>query len=215
MPPSPADTLIAELVGDLAPVRPLRFGPGLAAALAAAGVSTAAVIALLGLRPEWLAGAVDPMHLVATGLYGGLGLAASVTVIVMGRPQVGNDHGGWRWAALMAALLPLAGLIVAIGHGAETLAAPAVQFGAECFAVGAAASLLVLGVLTAWLRRGAPTAPARAGLVAGVAAGAFGSFAVSLHCPANDIVHIGIWHSLAVVAMAAVGWLAIPRLVRW
>lgn len=215
MPPSPADTLIAELVGDLAPVRPLRFGPGLAAALAAAGVSTAAVIALLGLRPEWLAGAVDPMHLVATGLYGGLGLAASVTVIVMGRPQVGNDHGGWRWAALMAALLPLAGLIVAIGHGAEALAAPAVRFGAECFAVGAAASLLVLGVLTFWLRRGAPTAPARAGLVAGVAAGAFGSFAVTVHCPANDIVHIGIWHSLAVVAMAAIGWLAIPRLVRW
>lgn len=215
MNPSTSDALIADLVGDLAPVRPLRFGAGLAGALAAAALSAAAVVALLGLRPDWLAGAVNPMHLVATGLYGGLGLAASVTVIVMGRPQVGNDHGGWRWAALMAALLPLAGLIVAAGHGAEELAPPVLLFGAECFAVGAAASLLVLGVLTLWLRRGAPTAPGRAGLVAGVAAGAFGSFAVSIHCPANDIVHIGIWHSMAVVAMAGVGRVLVPRLVRW
>lgn len=215
MKPLTSDALIADLVGDLEPVRPLRFGAGLAGTLAAAALSAAAVVALLGLRPDWLAGAVNPMHLVATGLFGGLGLAASVTVIIMGRPQVGSDHSGWRWAALMAALLPLAGLIVAVGHGPEELAAPVVLFGAECLTVGATASLLVLGVLTAWLRRGAPTAPDRAGLVAGVAAGAFGSFAVSIHCPANDIVHIGIWHSMAVVAMAGVGRVLIPRLIRW
>ncbi len=215
MKPLNSDALIADLVGDLAPVRPLRFGAGLAAVLAAAGISAAAVVAVLGLRPAWLAGAVNPMHLIATGLYGGLGLAATVTVIIMGRPQVGSDHSGWRWAALMAALLPLAGLIVAIGRGAEELAPDVMLYGAECLTIGAAASLLVLGVLTAWLRRGAPTAPTRAGLVAGVAAGAFGSFAVSIHCPANDIVHIGIWHSMAVLAMAGLGRVLVPRLVRW
>ncbi len=213
--PRNSDALIAELVGDLEPVRPLHFGAGMAGTLAAAGLSAAAVIALFGLRPDWLAGLVNPMHLVATGLFGGLGLAASVTVIVMSRPQVGSDHSGWRWAAGMAALLPIAGLIVAMGRGREVLAEATVRLGAYCFVACGLASLLVLAVLTAWLRRGAPTAPGRAGLVAGLAAGALGAFAFSLYCPDNDIVHIGIWHSMAVLAMAGLGRVLVPRLIRW
>lgn len=215
MTPLTSDALIADLVGDLEPVRPLRFGTGLAGALAATGLSAAAVIGLFGLRPDWLAGSVNPMHLVATGLFGGLGLAATVTVIVMSRPQVGSDHSGWRWAAGMAALLPLAGLIVALGRGREVLAETTVRHGADCFVFGIIASLLTFAVLTAWLRRGAPTSPARAGLVAGVAAGALGAFAFSLHCPDNDIVHLGIWHGASVFAIAGLGRLIVPRLIRW
>lgn len=212
---NPSDALIAELVGDLEPVKPLRFGTGLAATLAAAGISAAAVVTVLGARPDWVFGSADPMHLVATGLFAGLGLAASATVIVMSRPQVGSDHSGWRWAAGMAALLPLAALIVEFERGGPVVTHQVMERGGLCAAIGIGAALLVFALLTLWLRRGAPTAPARAGLVAGVAAGAFGSFAVSLHCPNNDIVHIGLWHSAAVVAMAGLGRALIPRLVRW
>ncbi len=210
-----SDALIADLVGDLEPVRPLRFGAGMAGTLAAAGLSAVMVVALFGLRPDWLAGSVNPMHLVATGLFGGLGLAATVTVIVMSRPQVGSDHSGWRWAAGMAALLPIAAMIVAMGRGPAVMAEATVRHGAECFVFASLASLLTLAVLTLWLRRGAPTAPARAGLVAGVAAGALGAFAFSLHCPHNDIVHLGIWHGASVFAMAGLGRLIVPRLIRW
>ena len=210
-----SDALIADLVGDLEPVRPLRFGAGMARTLAATTLSAAGVVGLLGLRPDWLAGSVNPMHLVATGLFGGLGLAASVTVILISRPQVGSDHSGWRWAAGMAALLPLAGLIVAMGRGADGLAEATMRHGVHCFAAGGLASLLTFAVLTMWLRRGAPTAPARAGLVAGVAAGALGAFAFSLHCPDNDIVHIGIWHAATIFAAAALGRVLVPHLIRW
>jgi hypothetical protein len=210
-----SDALIAELVEGLEPVRPLRFAAGMALALAAAAVSAAVVLWLQGPRADLLAGRVNPMHLVTTGLFLGLALAASVTVIVMSRPQVGSDHAGWRWAAGMAGLLPLTGVIVALSRGAETLSEQAMRDGAECFATGGAASLLVLAALTLWLRRGAPTAPDRAGLVAGVAAGAFGIAAVSLHCPDNDIVHIGVWHSAVVVAMAGLGRVLVPQLIRW
>jgi hypothetical protein len=213
--PQTSDALIAELVDDLAPVKPLRFGEGIALTLAAAGVTAVAVVAAFGLRAEWLAGHLDPMQLVSTGLFLGLALAASVTVVVMGRPQVGSDHSGWRWAAAMAGLLPLAGAIVAAVRGSQTLSPEVMRHGAECLAGGSAASLLVFALLVLWLRRGAPTSPERAGLVAGVAAGAFGIFAASLHCPDNDIVHIGLWHSAAVVAMGLAGRVVVPRLIRW
>lgn len=215
MTPRNSDALIAELVGELTPVKPLRLGQGLAFALVAAGVSAAVLVALYGLRPDWLAGRLNPMHLVATGLYLGLALAATVTVIVMSRPQVGSDHSGWRWAAGMAALLPLAGLIVGMGRTDEVLSAQVMRHGAECLAGGVVASLLVFAMLVLWLRRGAPTAPDRAGIVAGVAAGAFGIFAASLHCADNDIVHLGVWHGAAVVAMAGLGRIMVPRLIRW
>ncbi|MCZ8369991.1 MAG: DUF1109 domain-containing protein [Porphyrobacter sp.] len=213
--PRDSSALIAELVDGLAPVKPLRFGEGVALALAGAGVTAVLVIALFGLREEWLEGHLDPMQLVSTGLFLGLALSATVTVVMMGRPQVGNDHGGWRWAAAMAGLLPVAGAIVAMGRGTTTMSPELMSHGAQCMAGGSIASLLVFTMLVLWLRRGAPTSPDRAGLVAGVAAGAFGIFAASLHCGDNDIVHIGLWHSAAVVLMGLAGRVLVPRLIRW
>jgi len=213
--PRTSDALIAELVDGLEPVRPLRFGEGLLLALGAAGVTAAVVLGIYGLRYDLAAGLVDPMHLVATGLYLGLALAATVTVVVMGRPQVGSDHTGWRWAAAMAGLLPLAGVIVAAARGTSVFSPGSLAMGQECLEIGIGSSLLVFAMLVLWLRRGAPTAPGRAGLVAGIAAGAFGTFTFSLHCPANDIVHIGIWHSAVVLAMGLVGRALVPHLIKW
>lgn len=210
-----SDALIAELVGELAPVMPLRFQAGLTVALVAAALSSGAVIGFLGLRPDLVTGNINPMLLVASGLHLGLALAATVTVVVMSRPHIGSDHSGWRWAAAMAALLPIAAMVVAMSRGRQMFDAAAMRHGLECFAIGCGASLLVFAMLVMWLRRGAPTSPERAGLVAGVAAGAFGTFAFSLHCPINDIVHIGVWHSIVVVATAAIGRALVPRVIRW
>jgi hypothetical protein len=174
-----------------------------------------AVLGVYGLRPDAAAGLVDPMHLVTTGLFLGLALAATVAVVMMGRPQVGSDHTGWRWAAAMAGLLPLAGVIVAAVRGTPVFSSENMAEVRECLEVGIGSSLLVFAMLVLWLRRGAPTAPDRAGLVAGIASGAFGIFTFSLHCPANDIVHIGIWHSTVVLVMGLVGRTLVPQLIRW
>jgi hypothetical protein len=167
------------------------------------------------MRPDLQAGRFDPVHLIATGLFLGLGLAASVTVVVMSRPCVGTDHSGWTWAAGMAALLPAAGLIVGLGNSADLVSADSLTHGASCFVIGGGSSLLVFAMLVSWLRKGAPTAPDRAGLVAGIAAGSFGIFAFGLHCPEVDIVHIGVWHSAVVLVMGAIGRAIVPSLVRW
>lgn len=210
------NTLIDNLVGDLQPIRPLRMSYGLMAATVGF-ISTFATVALLfGIRPDVVAGAFDPVFLLAAGLFLMLGVAASVTVIVMGRPQVGTDHGGWIWAAAMAALLPLTALVTGVFDGASmAIARSAPATGIECMAVGTTLGLITAAILVLWLRRGAPTSPARAGLLTGVAAGSFGIFAFSFNCPINDIYHIGLWHSLAVAISAAIGRVVVPFLIRW
>lgn len=210
-----SDVLIADLVGELEPVKPLRFATGMAYALIAGALPALLVIARFGPRPDLLAGALNPFHLVATGLALGLALAASVTVIVMSRPCVGTDHNGWTWAAAMAALVPAAGLIAGLSSSSAVLSQDSIMHGAACFGVSGVASLLVFGVLVWWLRKGAPTAPDRAGLVAGIAAGSFGAFAILLHCSDNEIVHVGIWHSAVMLAMGGLGRVIVPSLVRW
>lgn len=210
-----SDGLIAELVGELQPVKPLRFATGMGYTLIAGALSVLLVIVLFGLRPDLRVGAVNPFHLIATGLCFGLALAASVTVIVMSRPCVGTDHSGWTWPAAMAALLPAAGLIAGLSNGNGLFEQGSIRHGVECFAISGAASLLVFGVLVWWLRQGAPTAPDRAGLVVGIAAGSFGAFAFMLHCPDNNIVHVGVWHSAVVLGMGGIGRALVPALVRW
>lgn len=210
-----SDALIASLVGNLQPVKPLSFARGLGYTLSAAAISAVAVVVLFGIRPDVLAGRFDPVYLIATGLFLVLGIAAAVTVIVMSRPQVGVDHGGWVWAAAMVALLPVAALIVSFGGGSDILSRESIAHGLECLMVGGGASLLVFAILIGWLRKGAPTAPDRAGLLTGIAAGSLGIFAFSLHCADNDIVHIGLWHSAVVLLMAGLGRALVPPLVRW
>jgi hypothetical protein len=213
--PKSTGALIAQLVDGLEPVRPLRLSSGLSFALAGLGVTLTTVALLFGIRPDVIAGHFDPVFLLATGLFLLLGLSSAVTVIVMSRPRVGSDHGGWVWAAAMAALLPAAAAIIGIGRGASAFSTAAAEHGLDCLTMGSAFAILTFAVLVWWLRRGAPTSPERAGLLTGVAAGSFGIFAFSFHCVYSDIVHIGLWHSAVVVVSAAVGRIAVPQLIRW
>lgn len=212
---SPSNDLIADLVGSLEPVKPLSFARGLGYALSAAALTALVVGATMGVRAELIVGRFALVYLIASGLFLVLGIAAAVTVIVMSRPQVGNDHGGWVWAAAMVALLPVAAVIISMSGGSDLLSRESLSHGLECLTFGGMSSVLVFGILVAWLRKGAPTSPERAGLLTGVAAGSLGIFAFSLHCADNDIVHIGLWHSAVVVVMAAAGRWLVPPLVRW
>jgi hypothetical protein len=207
------NSLIADLVGNLEPVRPLRFSSGLGVALAGLGATLSILTLMFGIRPDVMVGSFDPVFVLATGLFLLLGLASAVTVIVMSRPSVGSDHGGWLWAAAMTALLPLTAIITGMGRGA--LWATVAGNGFNCTMAGSALGSLTFLVLVWWLRRGAPTSPERAGLLTGVAAGSFGIFAFSFHCAYNDIVHIGVWHSMVVVIGGILGRIAVPRLIRW
>lgn len=210
--PSPliADPLLESLVADLAPVAPMRTAPAVVRIVMATGATIAAIAALMGLR-----GHVTPLFLLSAGLFLMLGLAASLTTIAMARPQVGSDRSGWAWAAAMAALLPATTLVMGLAHAPSAWDESDPRTGMLCLMMGLLTGLASAGVLTLWLRRGAPTSPERAGLITGIAAGSLGMFAFSLHCPNDNIYHIGLWHSAAVAVAAMLGRIIVPRLIRW
>lgn len=210
-----SEQLIAQLVDELRPIVPLHPRRGHVWAVEAAVLAVALVVFGPGVRSDLMAGQPAPLFLVSSGIFLLLAAATSWTAIEMGRPSVGMYREGWAWATLMAALLPAAALLTLLldlthGHpiGVDT-------GGLHCLTMGTELGLVMAATLTLWLRRGAPSSPARAGLIVGLAAGATGIFAVSLFCPHDDIAHIGLWHGGAIALCAALGRFIVPRFIRW
>lgn len=209
------DDIIGKLVADLDPVTPLHRRSGLVRMLIGLAISTFIVIYGFGVRADIVAGQPDPVFLTSAGLFLILALASSWSAVDMARPSVGIRRDGWAWTAMMAAVLPLAALaLIALdlfrGHPVYVDSS-----GYECLAEGCTAGLLTLGVLVFWLRRGAPSSLTKAGLLVGVAAGSAGIFAVSLCCPVNSLIHIGLWHGGAVIVMGLLGRVFLPRVLAW
>lgn len=207
--------LIGNLVDDLRPVAALSFRRGATTVAASVALTLVLVTFAIGLRPALFNGSVDPVFLLSSGSFLMLGSAAAATVIGLSRPQVGNNHNGWIWAALMTALLPVSASIMSLFGNTAGIGAEFAEHGLACLATGTIFGTLTGVSLTLWLRQGAPTSPNLAGLLTGVAAGSFGIFAVSMHCAYSEILHIGIWHSLVVVVSAGLGRLLVPLAIRW
>lgn len=212
---SDTDTLIASLVNDLRPARVLRRRYGLALAAAAAAATLAIILVVFGFRSDVTAGRFNTLFLIANGLFLILGIACAATVIAMGNPQVGSRHSGWRWVAAAAGLLPLSAVIM-LASGTESPPGTVMSVHElDCVLAGVGFGLFTAAALIFWLRRGAPTSPARAGLLVGIASGCIGIFAFAFHCSSNTIYHVGLWHSAPVLISALLGRLLVPWLVRW
>lgn len=214
MPHNP-DTFIESLVADLQPVAPLRQRSGMGLALLALTLGALGVAAGLGMRQDLLAGHPQPLAMIAAGLFLVLALASAWTAVDMARPAVGMRRNGWGWTALMAAVLPAAALILIAADVLRGQQVGLDRDGLTCLSLGSLVGLLTAGALVVWLRRGAPSSPQRAGLLTGVAAGAAGIFAVSLRCPSDSLLHIGVWHAGTVVLMGLVGRILLPRILAW
>lgn len=209
------NAIISSLVDDLEPVRPLRFRNGAALALGSLALVILLVIALSTVRADVAAGQPAGMFMLSSGLFLLLALACGAAVVAMGNPRVGTSRGGWGWALAMAGLLPISALAMLAISGQAAWEAGAAIHGFDCLAGSIGLGLVTGGILVMWLRRGAPTSPENAGLLTGITAGAAGVFAFSLVCPIDTIIHIGLWHGLAVTVSAIAGRLIVPKLVKW
>lgn len=209
------DVLIATLVDELRPVRVLQQRNGMARS-AMALVAGAVIMALgFGVRHDLADGRPDPTFLISAGLFLVLALASAWAAVDMARPYVGTRREGWGWTALMAGVLPVSALVLAFADWLRGKGLTLDRDGMSCVGFGITIGLLTATTLVIWLRRGAPSRPKRAALMTGVAAGAAGIFAVSIHCPHSDLVHIGIWHGATVIVMGLAGRILLPRLLAW
>lgn len=207
--------MIDRLVADLAPVRRVRPRDGVLAVACGLGIAVTLVALVFGLRADLMAGHPAGIVLLRSGTLLLLGAAALSAVVAAARPGVGQSRHGWRWALGAAALFPLVTLVHIAARRElpmDDLASPLAPW---CLGISLAGALLVGGAVTAWLRKGAPVALGRAGWLVGLAAGAFGTFAYSLHCPSESVGYIGIWYSSVVGLAALAGRLVVPRLLRW
>ncbi len=210
MPPT-----IDELVADLTPVRRLAPGHAWALALALTVLAVLAVYALYGLRSDIMAGQPAGIVVLRAGALLLLGCAALTAVIASARPGVGHASHGWRWALGGALIFPLTSLVIVLADRRMPMDELTSPNGPWCLGISSISALAIGTALTLWLRRGAPVALNRAGWLVGLAAGSFGTFAYSLHCPSATIPYIGIWYTLAVGLCALAGRLIVPRFLRW
>ena len=209
-----SNSLIDELAGELAPVRPIALMDGIVL-LALAAIGTVVLVELIdGLWNGIVAGRASPMFFITNGMLGLLGAASALAVLRMASPHVGNSQDGARWASAMLALLPVTALLTyALSGGLGEIAGD--THGLDCFAAASGFGLVSAAAMVLWLRRGAPVSLNAAGIFTGIAAGSIGSFAYGLACPIDTLGHLGVWHVLPVVAAAVLGRFAVPPLVRW
>jgi hypothetical protein len=205
---------IASLVNELEPVRPLdaRRGWGLPVLLTLA--ATGIIIWLNGMRADLSAGTPHPMFLMRSGILLLLGIASGGALLSMATPSVGKHGNGWKIAVAAALIFPAAATVM-LFSGQSQSPLLAASSGLECLFYSIATGIATAVPMIAWLRRGAPTSPERAGLLTGLAAGGLGAFAYNFHCSYDSVVYIGFWYSLAVASCAILGRLVVPRLIRW
>jgi hypothetical protein len=205
---------ISALVDDLEPVKALTPRRPLLVAAAITAAMLAVVALMSGVRADVMAGRPDPMFLIRSGMLLLLGGGTAHAVLGMASPAVGKPHMSWQMALAAAFLFPLAALIVAMTGDMGNAMAEMYSVG-QCLMFSAIGAFATAIPMILHLRRGAPTSPARAGWLVGIASGGLGAFAYNLHCPFNSIVYIGLWYTLAVGLCALVGRLVVPRLIRW
>jgi hypothetical protein len=211
--------LIDSLVADIKPVAPISARRGIASVASATSIVTFAVIAVFGARADIVALAPAPIVVLRAMLLILLGLATSFAVIQAAKPAVGGSNNGWLWALASAMVMPAAAALLYGYHlmMAQPFAAGDMDFayGPHCLAISGSGAALIGIVQILWLRQGAPTDLARAGWLVGLAAGSYGTFAYSLHCPSGSIYYVGLFYGLAVGLCALAGRAIVPRLIRW
>jgi hypothetical protein len=189
------EQLMTGLVGDLGPVRQIaRLRTVAFGALVLGAVSAGVVIGLRGLRPELIAGHLQPsILLVAIGL----------TIVALGGvvAALGSAVPGREQAARIGLGALFAGFVLAAGTSGWVLCSMGVAawegLGLRCTATALLGGILPAVGLLAFLVGAFPARPAAS--VAAAAGGAVGLGGIAAHvsCPATGGLHVFVGHTLA------------------
>ncbi|MFN3644056.1 MAG: NrsF family protein [Gemmobacter sp.] len=208
------DDLIAALSADTVPaVPPVRvFWPLVSLAVA---LSVAIMLLTLGLRPDLTAALRDPMVSVKSILPAVLAFGGLYVALRLARPTGRPGFGGWLLWLVPAVTAALVVLTLAAQPSAQWRTLLMGETMVYCITFIPALAVPVLAATLWALRRGAPIEPARAGLAAGVGAGALSATIYSLHCPEDSPLFFAAWYGTGILTVTLLGGLLGARLLRW
>lgn len=207
---------IDDLVGALEPVRPVRTASlALLFVFPALLLSSAGMAIAIGVRPDMPGALALPSFWVKLAAMMAITGAGWFAVAAAARPGRSPAPGLIAGGALVGLLL-LAGLanllLAGPGNRMDALMGHSVQ---QCLPLVVLTALPVLAGSLIVLRRMAPTRLRLAGLAAGLFSGAAGAAVYSVSCTEYSLTFLAVWYQLALLAVAALGALAGPRLLRW
>ncbi|MBX9741647.1 MAG: NrsF family protein [Beijerinckiaceae bacterium] len=209
------DDLIHALSQDAA-IREPAPDRTLAIALAVGGVAAAIVFALLlGPREDFPEALHEARFVFKFILTGTLTAVAAMLASSFVRPTAPADARGWLLLAPLALIvgaLALEMFATPSGEWAELLVGTNWLVCLTYVPIIAAAPL---AALVAAMRRGAPTQPALAGALAGLASGALAAMLYAAHCPDDSPFFVAVWYGLAIGIVTVAGAFAGHRLLRW
>lgn len=206
------DLLIRALAADTAVDR--RPGVVLVGGLVVAlGICVGLLWLTLGVRADLGQVLGNPLSLLRFILAGSLMLVAGWLCLRLSRP--GGAVRLWPLAGIAAASLTAlfwAGYTTPTeGWGMAIIGKTAVN----CLISIPCLSLVPVAVTFVALRRGATTAPALAGAVAGLCGGGLAAMVYALHCTEVSPLFYVTWYGLAIAVVTLAASLVGARLLRW
>ena len=212
-PPS-HERLVARLIADARPVRPLWSPHARLALWLALETLTIGFAVEFGLRQDLGDHLHQPLFLLEVGTLIAAGVMAAAVAL---RAAVPGMAGG-RWAVTVSILLVAAAVVLASLEPATRIRSvwDFVAHGAQCVVSILAFSVLPWTALFLAVRRGAPLDASLAGAYVGAASLLFAAAAVRIACPIDEKLHVLTWHTLPIAMGAALSGVAGARwLERW
>ncbi|NBE07683.1 NrsF family protein [Paragemmobacter ruber] len=208
------EDLISILAADATPDAPLRPGQIAAASVLAVVVVVGLFLSLIGVRPA-LAQALLRPEVAAKAI---LPLLTCVLVAPVALRQLRPGAAGLPAARLLVPLSLAVGLwlwafmaVPAPLRFAEWMPSAVV----ECLGLILLLSLVPLWLVLRMMGRGASTAPARAGALAGLAVGCGVAAGYSLFCTKDNPIFYVTFYGAAIGLVTGLGAIAGRRVLRW
>jgi len=212
-PASALPDLVASLVGDLAPVQPVRLGRTISIALLLEAATVALTAWVLGRQVTGIERLADPMFV---GLLLVLASGAIASAAAMAKLSIpGRVVAVGTRVGVLAVPVVIAAVVVVLSPWGGTwkgLAAVCVEgFGCTRNTVMIAAPAWLAGTL--YLRRLAPLDPFGVGLFSACAALLLSALAVQMACASCDSWHLAVSHYAPILLAAlAAALLSVPIL---
>jgi hypothetical protein len=206
------EALIDELATDMAPAKPMS--QPMAWTLVAAGAVLMLVVVIFKLSLRYDVAQFQFTLPLLWKLVTTLGLAVVLTHLALraAQPQFRIRATRLIPALFLSGAFVLPGLIAWVAEGAPN---PALFGYKTCLVTISSLGGLQLAGILMWLRHGAPTHATQAGFLAGIASGAWASFAYSVYCTHDQIFYAATWYTLATLALGGIGAVLAPRMCKW